>query len=49
MYKRTIKCYQCKNEKTDLCISCDDDYNNFKFLPEYNRRLIHKGKVMVNE
>ena len=43
MYKRTVKCYQCKFEKTDECDDCGTDYNKFEFLPEYNRRLVPKS------
>lgn len=42
-YKRNIKCYQCKHEKTLICKSCNDEYSKLDMKEEYTSRLIKKS------
>ena len=49
MYKRTVKCYQCKFEKTDKCNSCDEAYSNLEMRDEFKYTLTKKTPIPLTD
>ena len=42
MYKQNVKCYQCKNEKTNICNVCDENYSKLELRKGFTWRPIRK-------